>query len=229
MIITIDGPAGSGKSAAALKIAGQLGYPHLDTGAMYRAVALDLYEQGLLDLPEEIANRCRLLSLDFDWSQPNAPILLNGKNVAEAIRTPHITAITWQAADNPWVREELVKRQRIIGAKCVEIRGGMVTEGRDQGTIVFPKADFKFYLDAHPEVRAQRRISQLADKGISADIHDVLEQIVRRDMRDQGRAHGPLARPADAIILDTTDVSLDDVVEKMVSLIHERTVSGSRH
>ncbi len=220
MIVTIDGPAGSGKSAAALRLAKRLHVPHLDTGAMYRAVALDALEQRLLDNPDAIGNRARLLSIDFDWAEDPALILLNGKNVADEIRTPQVTEITWQAADNPWVREELVKRQRKIGDDCVKLHGGMVTEGRDQGTIVFPHATFKFFLDAHPEERARRRINQLQAKGINADLNEILQQILQRDMRDQSRAVGPLARSADAISIDTTDLTLDEVVDKMFERVH---------
>jgi cytidylate kinase len=215
MIITIDGPAGSGKSAAALELARRLDIPHLDTGAMYRAVALDAMEQGLLDDPDRIGHRCRLLTLTFDFARRPAPMLLNGRDVSDAIRTPAVTAVTYQAADNPWVREELVKQQRAIGQAC----GSLVTEGRDQGTIVFPHADFKFYLNAHPEERARRRVDQLARKGISAELSDVLQQIVERDMRDQSRAIGGLARAKDAIDLDTTDLTLDEVVEAMMTRV----------
>jgi cytidylate kinase len=222
LIVTIDGPAGSGKSAAALKLAGRLGIPHLDTGAMYRAVALDALENDILRDPDKIAQRCRLLALDFDWGRTPAAILLNGRDVSDAIRQPRVTEVTWVAADNPWVREELVRQQRGIGQKA----GSLVTEGRDQGTIVFPHAEFKFYLSAHPEERARRRIAQLAQKGISVELNEVLEQIVQRDMRDQARAVGPLARPEDAIELDTTDLTLEETVESMIRHIQSRTASA---
>lgn len=212
MIITIDGPAGSGKSAAALQLAQRLGIPHLDTGAMYRAVALDALEEGITQDPDRIGQRSRLLSLDFDWSKSPAEILLNGRNVAEAIRQPQVTEMTYLAADNPWVREELVRRQRLIGEKA----GSLVTEGRDQGSIVFPNAQFKFYLSARPDERARRRIAQMAAKGISAELQDVLQQILQRDMRDQARTVGPLIRPHDAIELDTTELTLDQTVEAMI-------------
>jgi cytidylate kinase len=183
---------------------------------MYRAVALDAKEQGLLDDPDRIGHRCRLITIRFDWSQRPAHVLLNDRDVSDAIRTPEVTGITYQAADNPWVREELVKQQRAIGAAC----GSLDTEGRDQCTIVFPHADFKFYLNAHPEERARRRVEQLARKGISAELSDILEQILERDMRDQSRAIGGLARAKDAIDLDTTDLTLEATVQAMMARIH---------
>jgi cytidylate kinase len=156
-----------------------------------------------------------VIHITFDWSRRPAPVLLNGRDVSEAIRHPEVTANTYQAADNPWVREELVKQQRAIGEQC----GSLVSEGRDQGTIVFPTARFKFYLNAHPEERARRRIAQLAAKGISAELSDVLEQIVQRDMRDQARAIGKLVAARDAIEIDTTDLTLEETVDAMLARI----------
>jgi cytidylate kinase len=223
VIVTIDGPAGSGKSAAALMLAKRLNAPHLDTGAMYRAVALDALERHLLGDPDAIAARARQMTLTFDWSKTPAAVLLDGRDVSDLIRSPQVTAVTYEAADNPWVREELVRHQRQIGKSVPNL----VTEGRDQGSVVFPNAGFKFYLDAHPEERARRRITQLAAKGITAELHDVLHQIVQRDMRDQARAVGPLSRPKDAIVLDTTDMTLEQVVEEMLRIIKDRSTVAS--
>jgi CMP/dCMP kinase len=215
LIVTIDGPAGSGKSAAALELARRLGVPHLDTGAMYRSVALDALEQGIIDQPDRIAQRCLELALKFDWSKYPAAIHLNGRDVSDTIRQPRITQVTHVAADNPKVRQELVTRQRLIGQKC----GSLVTEGRDQGTIVFPNAEFKFYLNAQPEERARRRIAQLAAKGIAAELDTVLQQILERDARDQARTFGALARAHDAIDLDTTNLTLPQTVDAMLNHI----------
>ena len=148
-----------------------------------------------------------------------------GGMFSEAIRQPRITEITYRAADNPWVREELVKQQRAIGEKC----GSLVTEGRDQGTIVFPNAPFKFYLNAHPEERARRRIAQLAAKGISVEQSDVLEQLPCRDMCDQTRAIGKLAPAKDAIDIDTTDLTLEETVEAMLTCVSNPAASGVWH
>ncbi|MCL2649115.1 MAG: (d)CMP kinase [Phycisphaerales bacterium] len=223
LIVTIDGPAGSGKSTAALLLAERLGIPHLDTGAMYRAVALDALEQGIQDDPTRIAQRCRQLVLDFDWTKTPADILLNGRNVAAAIRQPQVTEMTYVAADNPLVRQELATLQRLIAQKA----GSLVTEGRDQGTVVFPHANFKFYLTANPEERARRRIAQLTPQkggggereGGGAELQNVLQQILQRDQRDQARAVGPLARPHDAIELDTTHLTIEQTVDAMIQHI----------
>ena len=211
MIITIDGPAGSGKSAAALLLAGRLHVPFLDTGAMYRAVALDALENGLLAAPASMEARARALDLNFDWTLSPPPILLNGRNVSEQIRLPRVTEIIYLAADNPAIRAELVRRQRALGQQL----GSLVTEGRDQGSIVFPQADFKFYLDATPRERARRRIAQMTAKGIVFNPDEVLAAIELRDRRDRSRNVGPLLRPADSILLDTTAMTLEEVVTAM--------------
>ena len=215
MIVTIDGPAGSGKSAAALLLANRLNSPHLDTGAMYRAVALDALERNLLGDPDAIADRARAMSLTFDWSKTPAPIHLDGRDVSETIRLPQVTEVTYEAADNPWVREELVRHQREIGRSVTTL----VTEGRDQGSIVFPNAEYKFYLDAHPEERARRRIAQLAAKGIAVEAETILRDLVKRDTQDKTRAVGALSRPKDAIVIDTTEMSLEAVVAEMLRII----------
>src|SRR5206468_1212881 len=145
--------------------------------------------------PEQIARRCSALHIEFDWSQQPATVLLDSRDVTDAIRTPDVTAATPIVADNPWVREALVTQQRLLGTRFKSL----VTEGRDQGTIVFPDAPFKFFLNAHPEERARRRIAQLAAKGIAAELQDVLQQIVARDQRDQSRPVGRLAAAHDAI------------------------------
>jgi cytidylate kinase len=215
LIVTIDGTAGSGKSAAALELARRLGIPHLDTGAMYRAVALDALEQKITGDPDAMGRRCRGLEIGFDWTQKPAHVLLNGRDVSEEIRRPEVTAATHFAADNPSVRAELVRQQRAIGARWKTL----ITEGRDQGTIVFPDARYKFYLNAHPAERARRRIAQLAARGISAVLPEVLQQIIERDQRDQSRAIGRLAPAKDAIDIDTTDLTLAGTVEAMLKHI----------
>jgi CMP/dCMP kinase len=205
---------------------------------MYRAVALDALQQGIELDPDRIGHRCRLLHIAFDWSRQPAAILLNNRDISDAIRRPEITAVTYVAADNPWVREELVKQQRLIGEQWESahssitpgqpVRRGMVTEGRDQGTIVFPSAAFKFYLNAHPEARARRRLAQLAAKGISAELDQVLQEMELRDKQDQERLIGRLERPRDAIDIDTTDLTLEQTVEAMLAHIQSPTGPATR-
>ena len=192
------------------------------------AVALDALKRGILADPDRVGHLARLLHIAFDWSKEPATVLLNGRDVSEAIRRPEVTAITYVAADNPWVREELVKQQRLIGEQAeqggslemaAKHRPGLVTEGRDQGTIVFPSAAFKFYLNAHPEARARRRLAQLAAKGISAELDQVLAEMELRDKQDQSRPYGKLMRAADAIDIDTTDLTLEQTVDAMLAHI----------
>ena len=182
---------------------------------MYRAVALDAREGKILDDPDAIGERCRELVIGFDWSKKPAAVLLNGRDVSEEIRRPEVTAVTYVAADNPRVREELVRQQQAIGAQWPSL----VTEGRDQGTIVFPSASYKFYLNARAEERARRRMAQLAANGIAAELNEVREQILERDGRDQNRAIGRLARAPDALEIDTTDLTLEGTVEAMIQRI----------
>jgi len=190
---------------------------------MYRAVALDALENNLSD-PDDIAKRVREITIDFDWSQRPAAVLLNHRDVSDQIRTPEVTEHTYLAADNPWVRSHLVETQRAIGAAA----GSLVTEGRDQGTIVFPHAEFKFYLDAQAEERARRRIAQLAAKGMPAEAADVLKQLLARDKRDADRAVGPLARSPDARVIDTTHLTLDSVVSEMERIVRQGPGSAVR-
>ncbi|MEI8195324.1 MAG: (d)CMP kinase [Phycisphaerae bacterium] len=222
MIITIDGPAGSGKSAAALMLAQRLGAAHLDTGAMYRAVALWGLQNQLLDNPAALAQACQNIDLRFDWSTQPARVLLAGQDVSDAIRRPEVTAVTHVPADNIEVRKVLVELQRAIGRQT-KIR---VTEGRDQGSVVFPRAEFKFYLDAKAEERARRRIAQMAEKGIVANAAEVLRQIVERDARDQARVVGGLVQTKDAIVIDTSPLTLQEVVEKMLALVQAGPTGG---
>ena len=221
LIITIDGPAGSGKSATAELLAQRLNVPHLDTGAMYRAVALKALQNGISEAnPDQnrIAQLAEHIDLDFDWSTHPARILLDKCDVSNDIRKPEVTAIVHLPADNKIVRAELVRQQRLIAAHA----GSLVTEGRDQGTLVFPDADYKFYLDADIKERTRRRLAELTDKGIAADPDALLADMQARDQRDKSRGVGALLLAGDAIVLDTTALTLPQVVVAMVKIIGSR-------
>jgi CMP/dCMP kinase len=214
MLITIDGPAGAGKSSVAKLLAKRLGFRFLDTGAMYRAVALAGMHAGLdWDMPSDLAELARHLRLRVEGER----IFLDGEDVSEAIRTTEVTAVTRYAADNPAVRSQLVELQRRTAAGQ-----DIVTEGRDQGTVAFPDADCKFYLMASPEERARRRLNELAAKNQPVTLEQVLAAQNRRDREDSSRSVGPLLPADDAIEISTDGLSLDAVVEKLEAIVREK-------
>jgi len=218
MIITIDGPAGTGKSSVAHEVAQRLGFDFLDTGAMYRAIALAaLRTKTPLADPAAIAALAQKTILDFDWSSHPPQLLLNGQIVGQALRCDETTEASSLIAANPAVREELVNRQRQFGHQ----RPNLVSEGRDQGTVVFPDAELKFYLDATPQERARRRARQSG-----SDEAAILAEIVARDARDSTRAVGPLKPAADARRLDTTFLTEDQVVQKIVDAARQQMTSA---
>jgi len=216
MIITIDGPAGTGKSSVALAVAERLGFDFLDTGAMYRAVGLEaLRRQVNLENHRELEFVARHARIEFDWSRHPPGLLLNHEPVGHHLRGAEATRAASYVAVVPAIREMLVQQQRAIG----RARGNVVTEGRDQGSVVFPHAECKFYLDASPAERARRRVGQLRARGDLVDYHEVLRQIESRDHRDATRAVGPLAIPPDAVVIDTTALSQDEVVAQIVEYV----------
>ena len=208
-IITIDGPAGAGKSTVARRLAERLGFEFLDTGAMYRAVALAALRRRI-DMHNEaaLADLAGTIDLRFERGR----LLLDGEDVSEAIRTPEVTAATRYAADNVEVRRRLIHFQR----EAAQGRN-IVTEGRDQGTLVFPDAQFKVFLTAGAEERAKRRCRQLRAAGIEADFAQVLTAQQQRDAEDQSRPFGALAAAPDAFVLNTDGLSVEEVVERLVS------------
>ncbi|MDP6044656.1 MAG: (d)CMP kinase [Phycisphaerae bacterium] len=220
MVITIDGPAGSGKSTASRRLAAALGLAYLDTGATYRGLAYYALELGA-DLEDEaaLADLAGKIDLQLIPDDNGVRVLISGKDVSAAIRTEQITALTRHAAGSALVRGVLVQLQRKIGREL----GGFVTEGRDQGSVVFPDADVKFYLDASAEIRARRRTDELQSAGADADYDDILQSIIDRDQRDIARQVGPLVRPDGAIVIDTSDMDINQVTDAMIQAVEERT------
>jgi cytidylate kinase len=215
IIIAIDGPTASGKSTTAKLVANKLGFLHLNTGAMYRAVALCAKEKQcskddlamLHDILDEIT-----LSFDEDGS-----ILLSGRNVAKEVRLPDIASLASELSTIPEVRERLVARQQEIGSE-----GAVVLEGRDIGTVVFPDAELKIFLVADPNVRAERRAEEMHELGTDIPLEEMKRQLQERDRRDRERTLSPLRKADDAIELDTTHLTIDGQVERVVELAKQR-------
>jgi cytidylate kinase len=207
MIVTLDGPAGAGKSSAAKALARRLGFEYLDTGAMYRAVTLAVLRAGI-DPRDETA-LSRLLG-ELRLEMPPGRVLLNGEDVTKEIRSAKVTYASGRVADSPVVRRRLADLQRAWAAGR-----DIVCEGRDQGTIVFPSAACKFFVVADPQERARRRQHDMAARGEIFSWEEVLQAQEERDRRDTARDLAPMVPAADAIILDTTHLSLDQVVERM--------------
>lgn len=213
MIITIDGPAGSGKSTAARELAKALAIAHLDTGATYRAVTLKALREKI-DLTDHaaLADVTRRADIRLVPAADGLRVMLDGKDVTAEIRRPDVTENASRIACCGAVREILVELQRKIGAEL----GSFVTEGRDQGSVVFPDADFKFYIDASPQVRAARRCEELTAAGEKVDYPQVLQAIIQRDSRDSTRAMAPLIKPADAIVVDTSGNTIAQTRSELV-------------
>ena len=219
MIVAIDGPAGAGKSSIARRLAERLSFAFLDTGAMYRAVALAALRAGLgPDDAEPIARLASELTIDFDGEHT----LLNGEDVSAAIRTSEVSAAVHMAADNVAVRQRLVDLQRQIASGR-----DIVTEGRDQGTVAFPAAECKIFLTAGRKERARRRYEELASRGDPISFDEVLAQQDERDRRDAARPVGALIKAADAVEVPTDGLTLDEVVEQILRLVMQTSNSES--
>jgi len=219
-VITIDGPSGSGKGAVAVRIAEELGFTLLDSGALYRSVGIAAL-RGEIDLRDhqQIAELARHLNIEFGVSSPDS-VWLDGEDVSLEIRTDIGSELASQIGAIPAAREALYERQLAFRKAP-----GLVADGRDMGTVVFQDAIIKIYLTARPEERAQRRYKQLIDKGIDASLPDLLRDLKERDARDSERPISPLKPAKDAVVLDTTDLHIDQVVEQVLDLVSERLVS----
>lgn len=216
MVVAIDGPAGAGKSTVAKALAGRLDFSYIDTGAMYRALTLKaLREKISLENEEALMDLAKKTLIDLQGNpQTGIKVMLDGQDVSAEIRTVEITNRTFYVARAPKVRAVLVTWQRDIGRKK-----NIVMEGRDIGTVVFPEARYKFFLDADPDVRARRRIKELEDKGNHVDAQKIRRELKERDYKDINRSAGPLKRAEDAIYIDSTEMSVDQVVDKMQEVI----------
>jgi CMP/dCMP kinase len=216
LIVAIDGPAGAGKSTIASRLARKLGYVNLESGAMYRALALKAIEwDASFDDEAGLLKMAQDSRITLDRSIGGHRVLLNGKDVSARIRDRDVTEAASRISVHPKVREWMVARQREMG-----IGGGVVMEGRDIGTKVFPDADLKIFLDADPVIREQRRLDQQRVKGPSA--HTMAAELRERDRRDRTRAASPLVAAEDAVVLDSTNMSEDDVLSRIEELVEER-------
>jgi len=226
LVITIDGPGGSGKSTLARALAERLGYLYLDTGAIYRVVALASHtasrgwcdERSIAAVARDIVERKRLR---FERNASGAQrVLLDGDDVSEAIRTPEMSTGASTVSAHPKVREELLQLQRDLAAD-----GGVVVEGRDTGTVVFPGAELKFFMHASPEERARRRFEELRAKDMRVTLEETLRELNERDKRDSERQAAPLVRADDAIDVDTSGVSIDGVLQALAQRVEARLAS----
>lgn len=218
LIIAIDGPSGAGKSTVTKKLADRLGYIFLDTGAMFRTVALAASRLGVaVDDDAALADICNGLHISFVRDNGCCRVTMNGEDVSEAIRTPEISLLTSRISARKGVRDFLLRLQRQMASK-----GGFILEGRDIGTVVFPDADVKFFLSASAEERGRRRFLELQAKGEKVDMETTIAEVMQRDEQDVRREHAPLRKAEDAVAIDSTGLSLEDVLDRMEKVIKEK-------
>ena len=221
LTIAIDGPSGAGKTTVARSLAERLGYIYIETGAMYRSVALRVKEKSIS--PEDelaLKQLASSLPITFTTKEERTHVFCEGEDITEAIRTPEISRLASTISRQKGVREALVQMQREMGKE-----GGVILEGRDIGTVVFPDADVKFFLDAESDERAKRRYHEMVEKGVGVDYKETQEELVQRDHHDMHRIHSPLKKADDALLIDSTHRSVEEVVEEMVRII-SRVIKG---
>jgi len=217
LIVAVDGPAGAGKSSASRALAHRLGFAHVDTGAMYRSVGVLAKERGIA-LDDDAALAHLVEGLRFEFAGEDR-VRVDGRDLSSAIRAAEAGELASRVSTRPVIRERLVALQRALGTP-----GGLVMEGRDIGTVVFPDATVKFYLTAEPAERARRRATELRAAGGVVDEAALARELAARDQRDSGRAHSPLRPAPDAVVLDTTRLALDAVVDAMERIARARGV-----
>jgi len=217
-VVAIDGPSGAGKSTIARLLAERLGFLYIDTGAMYRAVALTVKRAGISPEDEDsLAALCRGLEISFERKDGCYCVLADGVDITEEIRTPEISLLTSRISAKKAVREVLLHEQRRMGRS-----GNVVLEGRDIGSVVFPDAEVKFYLSASPEERGRRRYLELRDRGEDVDLEQTIADVTDRDTRDKQRKHAPLKKAEDAVEIDSTGLSIEEVLALMESHVRAK-------
>ena len=223
MVIAIDGPAGAGKSTIAKGIAAKLGFVYIDTGAMYRAVALWAIRAGIVDTDfhkvEQLA-----VQAEISFQAGTRRVILNGEDVTEAIRTPEVSAAASRVSAISGVRRAMVEKQRAMAAK-----NSVVMEGRDIGSVVFPDARVKIFLDAPASERVSRRNRELQGRGVAVDEDGTAREINERDQRDRTRAEAPLVQAPDAVYLDSGGLTVDEVEQEVLRIVRERTANGKEY
>lgn len=217
LVIAIDGPAASGKSTTAKLVAKHLGYNYIDTGAMYRAMTLKVLEEKIpIDDEERISRLAEKTQIEIKHDNDHLKVFLDNKDVTGDIRLPEVTNASSAVSSYAKVRELMVREQQRMGMK-----GGVVVEGRDIGTVVFPGADLKIFMIASPEVRAERRQKELSEKGVIVSIEQLIREINERDRKDSQRNLSPLKRADDAMILDTSNMTIDEQVNFILDKVKE--------
>lgn len=216
--IAIDGPAGAGKSTVAQKVAKELSFVYVDTGAMYRAMALYLLRKGVnREKPDEIGETCQNAEISIEYQNGEQIVLLDGENVNAHLRTEEVSAMASVSSAVPRVREKLLDLQRKL-ARTMSV----VMDGRDIGTTILPDADVKIYLTASSLTRARRRYLEYQEKGEACDLAEIQKTIEERDQRDMTREISPLCQAEDAVLVDSSELTIDETVEKILSVYHSK-------
>lgn len=216
--IAIDGPAGAGKSTVARKVAGKLSFIYVDTGAMYRAMALYLLKKGVKgDSQEDISSVCSGADITIEYKDGEQIVILNGENVNSLIRTEEVGNMASVSSANPRVREHLLKLQRNIAAS-----NDVVMDGRDIGTTILPDAEVKIYLTASADTRAKRRFRELEEKGQTCDYEKIRQDIIDRDFRDMNREISPLRQAEDAVLVDSSDMDIEEVTDRILKIYKQK-------